>query len=81
MKLVSSEDLDNKKTALEVAQARLAKAQAELNLAEQQAQQAKSEMGLLTIRAPRDGTVSRVRVQVGEYVIASAGQPLMMLNH
>lgn len=79
--VISAGDLEQKMTALEVAEARVAKAQAELKLAEQQAQQAKSEVDLLTIRAPRDGTVSRLRVQVGEYVPGSASQPLLMLGH
>ena len=79
-KVVSSHEVDAKMTTLEVAQARVAKAQAELRLAEQQAQQAKLEVGLLTIRAPKDGTVNRVRVQVGEYVAATASQPLMLIR-
>jgi len=76
---VSSDALDAKKTALEVAEARIVKAQAELKLAEQQAQQAKMELNALTMRAPKSGTVAQMRVQPGEYVAGPSSQPLMMI--
>ncbi len=79
-KAVSSDVLNAKKTAVEVAEARIIKAQAELKLAEQQAQQAKMEINALTIRAPKSGTVALMRVQPGEYVAGPSSQPLMMIH-
>lgn len=79
-KVVSSDELEAKRTALEVSQGRLAKAQAELRLAEQQVKQAEEEVSLLSIRAPKDGMVTRVRVQAGEYVTSTPGQPLMLIG-
>jgi HlyD family secretion protein len=79
-KAVSADELEAKKTAVEVAEARIVKAQAELKLAEQQAQQAKMEVNALTIRAPKGGTVTRVRVELGEYVAGPSSRPLMMIG-
>ncbi len=79
-KALSSDALDAKATAVEVAEARIVKARAELKLAEQQAQQAKMEVNALTIRAPKGGTVARMRVQPGEYVAGPSSQPLMMIG-
>jgi beta-lactamase regulating signal transducer with metallopeptidase domain/biotin carboxyl carrier protein len=79
-KLVNSEEVDARATAYDVAQARVAKAQAELKLAQQLVHQAKGDLGLLTIRAPRDGRIGRIRVQVGEYVTAAPSQPLLLIS-
>ncbi len=79
-KALSMGALDAKQTALEIAEARIVKAQAEVKLAEQQAQQAKMEVNALTIRAPQGGTVARMRVQPGEYVAGPSSQPLMMIG-
>jgi multidrug resistance efflux pump len=79
-KVRSSDALDARQTAVEVAEARILKAQAELKMAEQQAQQAKMEVNALTIRAPRGGTVTQVRVQPGEYVAGPSSQPLMLIG-
>ncbi len=78
--LASSDALEIKQTALEVAEARILKAQAELKLAQQQAEQAKMEVNALTIRAPKSGTVTRTRVQPGEYVAGPLSPPLMMIG-
>lgn len=78
--VVASEELETKKTAYEVEEARIAKAQAELQLAQEQVEQNKMDLSLLTIRAPIEGTVKRVRVQVGEYVSATPAQPLMVIS-
>jgi multidrug resistance efflux pump len=77
--LASIPEVKSRLTPHEVSQARVAKAQAKLRLAEQQVQQAKTEQSLLTI-APKDGRVSRVRVQTGEYVAGGSGQPLTMIS-
>jgi biotin carboxyl carrier protein len=76
----SSDEVESKTTAYQVAQARVAKAQAELRLAEQQVRQAKTDFGLLTIRAPKDGTVTRVRVQAGEYLAGAPSQQLLLIR-
>ena len=77
---VPADELEAKETAQEVAKARVAKAQAELGLATQLVVQAENEVALLIIRAPKDGTVCRVRVQAGEYVAGAPSQPLMVID-
>jgi beta-lactamase regulating signal transducer with metallopeptidase domain/biotin carboxyl carrier protein len=77
---ISSDELETKKTAYEVEQARIAKVQAELRLAQEQVEQNKIDVSLLAIRAPDDGTVMRIHVQVGEYVSGTPAQPLMVIS-
>jgi beta-lactamase regulating signal transducer with metallopeptidase domain/biotin carboxyl carrier protein len=79
-KAVSSDEVEAKRNAYEVEQARITKAQAELKLAEQQVEQNKIELSLLTIRAPVEGKVERVHVQVGEYVSSTPDRPLMLIS-
>ncbi len=78
--VVPADELEAKETAQQVAKARVAKAQAELGLATQLVEQAEAEVALLTIRAPKEGTVYRVHVQAGEYVAGAPSQPLLVID-
>jgi biotin carboxyl carrier protein len=78
--VTSSNEVDAKATACDIAQARIAKAHAEVRLAGQVVNQARADLALLTIRAPKDGKVSRLPVQVGEYVAGGPGQSLLLIS-
>jgi len=65
---VSSEDeLQRKYYAVRSAETALATTKADLELAKAQLTQAKVNLDLLTVRAPRDGDILRVDLRAGEY--------------
>jgi len=56
-------------------------AKANLALARAQVDQGRTNVELLQVRAPSDGTVLQVNVRPGEYVTTFAGQPLVLLGN
>jgi HlyD family secretion protein len=61
--------------------AQLALAKANLVLARAQVDQGRTNVELLQVRAPSDGTVLQVNVRPGEYVTVFAGQPLVLMGN
>src|SRR6516162_2381819 len=55
-------------------------ARANVELAEAQVQQTKTDLDRMLVRAPRDGVVLQVNVREGEYVGTPPGQALMLLG-
>jgi multidrug resistance efflux pump len=55
-------------------------ARANVEMAEAQVQQTKTDLDRALVRAPRDGVVLQVNVREGEYVGTPPGQALMMLG-
>jgi HlyD family secretion protein len=60
--------------------ARVAKSQADINAAQAQVELAQTELDILTVRAPRDGTILQVNVREGEYAGTTPTEPLMILG-
>jgi len=78
---VASEDEQKRKDfALQNGQARVAKVEADLWAAQAQAAQAAVELDVLTIRAPRDGTVLQMNSRAGEHAALAPAEPLMILG-
>ena len=78
--LVSDTDFNSSRSALRVAQATVASAQANLLRAESGLRQAEDYLAKTTILAPRDGTVSVLNSKLGERVVATgsfAGTEIM----
>ena len=60
--------------------ARIAKSEADLAAMAAQLQQVQTELDILTVRAPRDGTILQVNVRAGEFAGTTPTEPLMILG-
>ena len=60
--------------------ARIAKTEADLKAMEAQIAQAQTELDVLTVRAPRDGTILQVNVRAGEFAGTTPTEPLLILG-
>jgi len=79
--VATEDELKRRWFSLEGAKARVATTRAELAAAERQLDQARTELAVLTIRAPRDGELLQVNVRAGEFAPAAAlAEPLMLLG-
>jgi HlyD family secretion protein len=66
--------------SVQAATMRLENAKAELESAEAQLARSKVQLQLLTIRAPRDGTILEVNIRPGEYAALNALDPVILLG-
>jgi HlyD family secretion protein len=78
--VASIDERNRKQFALESMRARVAKSQADINAAQAQVELAQTELDILTVRAPRDGTILQVNVREGEYAGTTPTEPLMILG-
>jgi RND family efflux transporter MFP subunit len=80
-KNVASEDEQKRKWfQVEAQQARVARVQADIRTAEAKVRQAEVDVELLTVRAPRDGTILQLNIREGEYANPAATEPPMILG-
>ena len=80
-KNVSSEDETKRNLfAWQAADRQLQSALADLDLARARLADARVRLDLLTIRAPRDGTVLQVNIRAGEYTMVNAVEPAILLG-
>ena len=80
-KNVSSEDETKRNLfAWQAADRQLQSALADLELARARLADARVRLDLLTIRAPRDGTVLQVNIRPGEYTMVNAAEPAILLG-
>lgn len=66
--------------ALQAAQRQYQRAAADLDLARAQLNDVKVRLELLSVRAPRDGTVLQVNLREGEYAVVNAPEPAVLLG-
>lgn len=66
--------------AWQAAQHQLERARADVELARAQLNDAKVRLDLLSVRAPRDGTILQVNIRPGEYIAASSAEPAILLG-
>ena len=79
---ISKEDLTTRRYAVQTAAAHLASVRADVTLAEAQVKETKTNVELLTVRAPVDGEVLQVNTRVGEYAQAGPlATPLMLFGN
>jgi HlyD family secretion protein len=78
--VASVDELNRKEFALRAMKARVAKIEADIKAAAAQVELAKTNIDILTIRAPRDGTILQVNVREGEYAGTTPTEPLMILG-
>jgi RND family efflux transporter MFP subunit len=78
--VASEEELARKQFQVENWKARVAKIEADIVASQAQVSAAKTELDILTIRAPRDGSMLQVNVRAGEYANVNPNEPLMVLG-
>lgn len=79
-RILSEDELNRRKFAVETADSVLAQRQASLEASQAQLNRAETELEVLTVRASRDGTVLRVNLREGEYANVNPPEPLMVLG-
>jgi multidrug efflux pump subunit AcrA (membrane-fusion protein) len=80
-KVATDDELKRRWFAVEAARARLESTRAQIAAAERQLQQARTELAVLTVNAPRDGELLQVNVREGEFAPAAVlNEPLMLLG-
>jgi len=79
-RVASADEANRKRFAVQNFDARLAKAQADLAAFEAQLRQARVELEVLTVKAPRDGVILQLNLREGEYAASSPVTPLMILG-
>jgi multidrug resistance efflux pump len=78
---VSKDELERKRFAVQIQEAKLAQAQADVQSAEAQVKSTQIEMDRRVVKAPVDGELLQVKVRLGEYAPAgSLAQPLMLMG-
>src|SRR5829696_4790897 len=79
---VSKDELDRKRFAVQIQEAKLAQAQADVQSAEAQVKATQIEMDRRVVKAPVDGELLQVKVRLGEYApTGSLSQPLMLIGN
>lgn len=78
--VASVDERTRKQFALQSMEARVAKIAADIKAAEAQVELAQTNLDILTVRAPRDGTILQVNVREGEYAGTTPTDPLMILG-
>ena len=81
LKNVASEDETKRdEFAMQTAQRQFQHAAADLELTRAQLNDEKVHLDLLTVRAPRNGTVLQVNIRAGEYAAVNAADPAVLLG-
>lgn len=78
--VASVDERTRKQFALQSMEARVAKIAADLKAADAQVELARANLEVLTVRAPRDGTILQLNVREGEYAGTTPTEPLMILG-
>lgn len=79
-KVATEEERRRKEFGVQNIVARLDKAQADIAASGRQLEQAQVELDVLTVRAPRDGTILQVNIREGEFAGGAGGEPLLVLG-
>jgi HlyD family secretion protein len=79
--VATEDDLKRRWFATEAARARVEATRAQIAAAQRQLEQARTDLAILTVKAPRDGELLQVNVRAGEFAPAAAlAEPLMLLG-
>ena len=79
-KVASEDERTRKKFTVENMEARVAKTEADIQSAAAQVELARTNLEILTVRAPREGTILQLNVREGEYAGTTPAEPLMILG-
>jgi HlyD family secretion protein len=78
--VASVDERIRKDFARQSAAARVTKSKADIKSVETQVEMMNTNLEILTVRAPRDGTILQVNVREGEYAGTTPADPLMLLG-
>ena len=82
VRAVNKEEVDRKRYAVEIAEAKVAQAQADHESAHAQVKSVETEIDRRLVKAPVDGSVLQVKIRLGEYAPAGAlATPLMLIGN
>lgn len=80
-KVATEDELKRRQFGLAGARARTAAIEAQIAALQAQLEQARTELAVLTVRAPRDGTLLQVNIREGEFAPAAImNDPLLLLG-
>jgi len=79
-KVASEDERTRKQFSLQSMEARVAKIEADIKATAAQVELTKTELEILTVRAPRDGAILQLNVREGEYAGTTPAEPLMILG-
>ncbi len=79
-KVASDDERERARYAYQTAEARVATMQAEFDATKAALELRKTQLELLTIRAPRAGRILQVNTRAGEFASVSANEPLILLG-
>jgi multidrug efflux pump subunit AcrA (membrane-fusion protein) len=79
-KVASIDERQRVKFANDAATSAIERARKQLAAAEKQAQRTRVQLDLLTVKAPRRGTVLQVNIRAGEYASITSPEPLILLG-
>lgn len=79
-KVASVDERNRKQFSLQSMEARVAKIDADIKAMEAQVESAKTTLEILTVKAPRDGTILQVNVREGEFAGTAPSEPLLILG-
>lgn len=80
-KVATEDELKRRQFGLAGARARAAAIEAQIAALQAQLEQARTELAVLTVRAPRDGTLLQVNIREGEFAPAAVlNDPLLLLG-
>lgn len=78
-KVLSTDELDRRRYAVQIAEARLTQAKAEVASAQAQVKETETNLDRVIVRAPCDGIVLQSKIRRGEFAPAGATQTPLML--
>lgn len=78
-KVISTDELDRRRYAVQIAMARLSRAKAEVVSALAQVKETETDLDLVIVRAPCDGMVLQSKIHRGEFAPAGVTQTPLML--
>jgi len=79
-KVSSTDERQRARFAAEAATASLARSRAELRAAEALLTRSRVQLELLTVKAPRDGTILQINIREGEYAVVNPQEPALLLG-
>jgi len=78
--VASVDEIKREQFAMQAAQRQYQRAAADLDLARAQLNDTQVRLDLLSVRAPRNGTILQVNIRAGEYTTVSSSEPAILLG-
>ena len=79
-RIATEDDFKRREFAMQAMEARVAKTRADIAAAQSQVEQTQIELAVLSVRAPRDGTVLQLNTRAGEFANTLSAESLLILG-